>query len=229
MKKILLCIEDYNELLFLEGLLKKLGFDIESIRNEAALSEKVIGFSPDVVIATGDGNKVQGQRVSKKVKKKDSGPKLILLFPRLKLRNQNLLSQYTADAAVETPLNPRSIINSVCQVAGIDVDLITQKFEKLSISKDGQNDPMQIIQGKTKTPEKRTDGPPLPSEEENSIRMKHYKELLKNAPQSHVNGFPHNRVADETAEIRKWANHNDVKQIDEERKAFVRALFKKGS
>jgi DNA-binding response OmpR family regulator len=227
MKKILLCIEDYNEMLFLEGLLKKLGFVVETIRNETAIAERVLGFSPEVVIASGDGQKINGGRVSKKVKKKGSSTKLILLFPRLKLRNQNILTQYEADAAVETPLNPRSIINSICQVCGISPDAIIQKFEKLSIGKEAANESVQIVHGKNNIV--KVDGPVLPTAEEEQKRMKKYAEILKEAPKSHLNGFPHNRIADEIVEIRKWEVENNVTSLDEERKSFVRALFKKSS
>src|SRR4051812_37957777 len=136
MKRIFMVIEDYNELLFLETLLKKVGFEVETVKNEVNVAERMLALSPDLVIATGDGLKVNGIRVSKKVKKKGYNAKLLLLFPRSKLQNPQLLNSFVADAAVETPLNPRAIITSVCQLLDLDLDSLMQKFERLSATRD---------------------------------------------------------------------------------------------
>jgi hypothetical protein len=229
LKRILLVIEDYNEALFLETLLKKVGFEVESIRNEVTLAERMLAISPDLVVATGDGLKVNGQRVSKKVKKKGNHSKLLLLFPRQKLQNPHLLDSFVTDAAAETPLNPRTIITAVSQLLGIDIDTIMSKFDKLSISKEAnaKDDALQVIAGKkTKrvspsTPSARLDP------EADRVRVQKYADFLKDAPKSNLNGFPHNKVQDELASIREYEKENNLNSLDEERKSFVTKLFKK--
>lgn len=224
MRKILLVLEDYNELLFLETLLKKVGFDVVSIRNEVSLTEKMMGFSPDLVIATGDGHRISGARVGKKVKKGGNHAKLLLLFPRAKLQSDHLLDSLSADGVVETPLNPRNIILTICGLTGMSPDHVIGKFEKLPIAHDTVTRPEEIqIISSRKAPASGAD-PADPDRD----RVQKYDQLLKDLPASPYNGFSRQSVQAETKEMRDYERtHADVKAIDELRQAFVKALFKK--
>ena len=46
MVRVLVLLEEYNELLFLEAFLKKLGFDTLGLQRTALLDRKLLGFSP---------------------------------------------------------------------------------------------------------------------------------------------------------------------------------------
>jgi hypothetical protein len=232
MRRILLLLEDYNEQIFLETLLKKLGFDAESIRSEASVSEKMMAFSPDLVIATGDGHKINGGRVSKKVKKHKAHAKLLLLFPRSKLRDISLIA-LDADGAVEIPLNPRTVIASICQLTAVDVTTIMTKFDKLPVGRDTSDDvvtdnSLHIITGKKNV--KKSPAPDLASvpRENDHNRVARYAAYLQNVPPAKENGFVHSQIQSEVSEIRKYEKeHPETEDIDKQRKAFVRALFKK--
>ncbi|MDZ4677135.1 MAG: hypothetical protein SGI74_06445 [Oligoflexia bacterium] len=227
MKRILLVIEDYNELLFLETLLKKVGFEVESIRNEVTLAERMLAISPDLVVATGDGHKINGVRVGKKVKKKGNHSKLLLLFPRNKLQNPDLLDAFIADAAVETPLNPRTIITSVSQLLEVDLAAIMVKFDKLSISKDSSADNLQHITGKKEKHVSTSESNHTLHPESDQLRVQKYAQFLKEAPTSNLNGFPHNKVQEELSSIRQYEKSTDLTLLEQERKNFVLKLFKK--
>jgi CheY-like chemotaxis protein len=236
MRRVLLVLEDYNELLFLETLLKKLGFDVESIRNEVSLSEKIMGFAPDLIVATGDGHKINGTRVAQKIKKRVGQTRLLLIFPRQKLQ-QGATETFAADGVIESPLNPRSIITSICQLTGVSPDSIMIKFEKLPIAQDyPAGEGIQIIGSRMAAPKKSSATASAAAQAPanahvtgksaaQSTRAERYAAILKDAPQSKINGFKHEFIQDEIAEIRK--DEQKWKAIDEERKAFVVALFKK--
>jgi len=225
MRRVLLVLEDYNELLFLGTLLKKVGFDIESIRNEISLTEKMMGFSPDLVIATGDGQKINGIRVSKKVKKKGQHAKLLLLFPRQRLQQERALDTFAADGAVETPLNPRQIIASVCQMTGVGLDGVMAKFEKLPIAHEqAAPEGMQIITAKKGAPkaEHNTD-----VSSQMSPRAQHYFEILKGLPKGPEVTFSRQLVQKEMENNAREPAPPHWDEIEEGRKKFVEALFKK--
>jgi DNA-binding response OmpR family regulator len=233
MRRVLLVLEDYNELLFLETLLKKVGFVVESIRNELSLNEKLMSFSPELVIATGEGNKINGIRVSKKVKKKGSHTKLLLLFPRHTLQTERSLDNFIADGAVETPLNPRSIITSVCQLSGVAPEGIMAKFEKLPIAQEQEASPgIQIISSKKMPPKADVNsdasksGEWVPEDPEKS-RAARYARILKNAPKEPEAAFSRQRVLDEMERVKKLPDPPNAEDVENQRLAFAKALFKK--
>lgn len=215
MKRILLILEDLNEQNFIEVLLKKISFDVLSIRKESVINETVLGFRPDVVISTGEGSKISGHRVVTQIKAKGVDPKLILLFSINQAADKSITSKYKYDFLLETPINPIGLITAICKVVGIDKDPVIKKYEKLPISQLDQSadSELQIISYKNK---------------KKSERAAKYDEILKNAPQSKENGFARKKVNEELQKIRDFEKENkDVKEIDEERKKFVSALFKK--
>ena len=223
MRRILLVLEDYNELLFLETLLKKVGFDVEGIRNETSLAEKMVGFSPDLVIATGDGHKISGVRVGQKVKKKGQKAKLLLLFPRQRFQQERAMDIFSADGAAETPLNPRAILGSVCDLTEVPPEGVMTKFEKLPIARESAAPQgIQIITGK-KPP--RAVAADLSSTPED--RAQKYLQILRSAPTGPETTFPRQLVQQEMEKNSAAPLPPHWDEIDKERKKFVELLFKK--
>ena len=58
MVKVLLVYEDFNELTLTESCLKKVGFDVVGISNELLVSDQLLAFYPDIVVAHGKNGKV---------------------------------------------------------------------------------------------------------------------------------------------------------------------------
>lgn len=186
MRRILLVIEDYNELLYVEKSLKKVGFDVESLPSEASLPERMMGFLPDLVIATGDGNRINGHSVSKKVKRKGMQSLLLLLFPRQKLLQVDIAT-YAAEGAIETPINPRTLIKAVCDYLGIPASSILSKFDKFLSGLESDEQGMQIISNK------KNNAPDL-RYANGEMRSERYRKLLENIPETPVKEFDHQSV-----------------------------------
>jgi DNA-binding response OmpR family regulator len=220
-RKILLCLEDYNELLFVETLLKKLGFTVDVARNEQLLPDQLLSTLPELVVATGKGHKINGARIGKKVKHKGLRAKLLLLFPRGKIPHKQELSEMGADGAVETPLNPRRFIMAICEITGLESELVIAKFDKLPIGKGqaGNGENIQVIHGEV--PLKKTDS---------KSRTEKYNALLKDVPPSKQELFSKKKIQDEVTDIRRQEKESDPRELSElekGRNAFVVALFKK--
>ena len=79
MKKIMFVMEDYNEMVFVETVLKKIGFDCMGLQNDVAINDKILGFSPALLIADGFGRKTNGLLLCQKIKRTKGFPKIILV------------------------------------------------------------------------------------------------------------------------------------------------------
>jgi CheY-like chemotaxis protein len=258
MRRILLVIEDYNEALFLEGFLKKLGFDLENVRSESQLSDKMLSFAPDLVVATGDGKKISGAKVTEKVRRKGSKARLLLLYSKNRMADQMFLDNGVADGITETPVNPRDFVVMVCRLLALELEPMIKKFEKLPLGQDTapNEDNLVIVQGgkaeskpAPAAPESvdasGNAGPPLHHAAPAGIapqptgrfdlqpsisaaeRKARIETELKKVPPSEFSRFQGARIQTELKDLREFEKTPGVKQIDERRKEFVTALFKK--
>jgi len=218
MRRILLVIEDYNELLYVEKNLKKVGFDVESLPSEASLPERMMGFLPDLVIATGDGNRINGHSVSKKVKRKGVASHLLLLFPRQKLLQLDIAT-YAAEGAIETPINPRALIKTVCEYTGIPSAPLLQKYEKFLPQTEPDEATMQFISDKGFDIRV---GPYANGE----TRTNRYNQLVKEAPETRDKVLDHQSVEDERRLQKSIPDTPEEAALDEKRKDFVKKLYK---
>lgn len=217
MKKILLINEDFNEQLFLDTFLKKIGFDTLALRSEVSLLDTLLGFKPNVVIATGDGPKVKGLRIAEKLKKRGSKAVLMLLFPPHRARDEKAMAAFKDFTIIETPVNPRLLIGLLCDALGLNKDVIMQKFERLPMvkaasgttEKDGQKQNDSSLVKVTSAPKK-------------------FDDILKQFPPYPDRGFPKETVQSEVKGIREFEEKNpDLKSLDKKRIDFVLKLFKK--
>lgn len=131
MRRVLLVIEDYNELVFLETLLRKMGLDVLSIQNDGAVSEKILEFRPEMIVATARGRRVNGLKLGPKLKRQRGLPHLLLLAQGAVSNEEVAAAQ--ADAVVPSPLQPREFVSRMAKVAGLDVASFVEKFDKLGM------------------------------------------------------------------------------------------------
>lgn len=209
-------------MLFLEGFLKKLGFDVDSIRSEAALAEKVLAFAPHLVLSTGEGKKINGNRVHGKL---NNNCQLILLFPRNKLNDEKFTANYFAQAMEETPVNPPRLLKAICSVTGLEEDTVLEKYQKLGIaqgSMDGDDQEMQVVSGKVGS-----QGLPLVDPKEEKRRVKKYADLIAELPDTPEVPFDKAKVKAAVEDNQKNADDDSTKELNQQRKDFVKALAKK--
>ena len=80
MLRVLLVLEDYGELVFLQILLSKLGFDVGTLKNPKAMQDSLAKLNPDVVLMTARGKRVNGTELSAHIKKIQGRPKIVFLL-----------------------------------------------------------------------------------------------------------------------------------------------------
>src|SRR5262245_13824695 len=113
MKRILLVIDDYGELLFLQTLLKKLGFDVDGIQNERHFEESCLSLNPDVIIASAKGKRVNGLEIAEGLRKVRGFPKILLLAANTIVERLRGLQLAHIDGVLESPVSAIQLLSLI--------------------------------------------------------------------------------------------------------------------
>lgn len=237
MKRVLLVIDDYGELLFLQTLLKKLGFDVDGIQNERSFEDTFLALNPEIVIATAKGKRINGLEIAEGLRKVRGLPKVILLATGPIWDRLRGLEIPSVDGVLESPVAASRLLGMIAGVAELDRDGLLEKYRKLkaTLSKDSEAD-AQILQrelaaesdqggvaGVASAPKPLLRPSTMSSEE----RQKRYQEHLAKQEPVELSRFPRERVEEFTKEIRATEDPQEIAALEEERQTFVKAMFKK--
>jgi hypothetical protein len=229
-------IDDYNEMVQLETLLKKVGFDTIGIQNEQQVTEKLVAFRPEIIIVDFQGSKIHGLNLGSKIKKNASGiPRMALLLPKNIGLTEEQLAATTFDAAIERPYGDTLILKMLGHLSQIDIEALLAKYLKLV----GVDKKEPFSDGIDKSASAKTfilPHHPSKGVADHSLDLEttkrverelNYARHLQSLPTPEVDTFPHQLVRTETAELRAIAKGEDLEDLEEERREFVRLLFKK--
>lgn len=150
MRRILLVIDDFNELVELETLFRRLGFDVLSLGREMHVPEALLGFPPDLVVATGRGRHVDGLKLAPKLHYGGSQrPKLVVLLKAAKeagaVATDRDLSYADVDAVIETPFEPRGALKVVAHLLGLASEPLLEKYAKIVSARLFEPEQVRII------------------------------------------------------------------------------------
>lgn len=134
MKKIMLVIDDFQELVHIESVLKRVGFDVLSIGKEVLLADAIVGFHPDILMASARGRAVDGFRLAPRIKKMTPPPRVALVVATNQTITLTNEVRPFVDALIEAPIDGKRLIQIVAQLAGIASENLLKKYEKLSAS-----------------------------------------------------------------------------------------------
>lgn len=120
MSKILLVYEDFSETMLVESTLKKVGFDVVSIGSEALLSQQIVSFNPDAVIAHGRSSKVSTISVGKKLKDmlRWNGKVVLIFYSSAKPLAEDLIKM-RMDTILESPVSLEKLIQVLARVLNL--------------------------------------------------------------------------------------------------------------
>jgi hypothetical protein len=224
-RRILLAIEDYNELVFCETILKKIGFDTQSYQTELAISESLISFRPDLLIMTAAGTRVNGLNYLQKLKTKYAALPVVLVGLRktLNVKDKQIV------ALLEPPVSPRLLIEVMASLFGMDEEPMIVKFERATDSKKASKDQasvyvtgsdwdvtMRLFKEKTKqAPD---------AVQERALR---YKKIAEATSLPEFQGINKDLLKDQVKEFRAQENTEEVAEIDEERRMFAIELARR--
>lgn len=142
MRKILLVIDEYRELVAIENLLRRVGFDVLSVGKDILVNDALAGFLPDIVIVTMKGRAVDGVKVSSRVRKLTPAPRVAFVTGIDNAAASAVEQKLFTDAVIALPLQPVAVIRTVAQLSNLDPNPLIGKFQKLSSGRmaDGKDD-----------------------------------------------------------------------------------------
>ncbi len=212
LKKILLVFADYNELEATQVFLKKVGFDVVGINNEAKLADQLLAFNPDIVVSSGATAQVSSLRVGTKLKENTRfHGKAVIIFPADYRPTPTDLIKVRMDATLELPVDPIRLLQILAKLSNQDPFALAEKFRKMSNSRG-----LPPSGGTIKDPQ----------------RVSQYEKFLKThpvGPQFDLQKSTINKatVKERWEDVKKDLDPKELAELDLLRQAFAKALFEK--
>ena len=242
----MLVIDEYKDLVALENLLRRVGFDVLSVGKELLVNDALLRFHPELVIATAKGRSVEGPRLALRLRKLSPPPRVVLvtngplaLSPELRL---------VVDGVIETPIQPEVVLMTIAKVAGTDSEQLLAKYGKITTSAKWAGPESRKVLGEERAPveakPQATIGRPTPayqpqrawhpvanpgnSAAARSERSDRYDKFLKDNDLGKVDGVMSKEKSQ--AAMRDLKKHAETQRetlakIDEEKLAFAKSLF----
>lgn len=140
MVRILVVSEDYNEMIFFQSLLRKVGFDVEATNNPLNFSSLLLSFNPKVLLLTADGKRVKGLDLIKKIRKKEGWPKIILIRENesIKIPTEFIVSGQVDDV-LEAPVTVKKLLVSLASASELDSESLKKMLGKISAKKNKES------------------------------------------------------------------------------------------
>jgi hypothetical protein len=232
-------LEDYGELMFLQTVLKKLGFDVDSIQNPRGFNGHVLSMNPDVLVMTALGKKVHGIDLSKGLRRVRGLPRVILL----RANGQSEDPSAQVDAWLETPVPALTLLSTIGDLCGLNNQVLAEKFQKLRMQEIEEEKArvLKMIEGDGATLDRGQGangdfGTTLPPKEPPPLltpttlapaeRSERYKKFLAEPPPKE-HGFASRQVVEQVKALRRDESAADLADLERERKLFVEHLFRK--
>jgi len=230
MMRILMVLEDYGELMFLQTVLKKMGFDVDAIQNPRSFNDSVLRMNPDVLVMTAHGKKVNGVELAKGVKRVRGIPHVVLISAPGAVKND--------DHAVwlESPVGAMDLLNMIADLGKLDKAGMADKFSKLRLQEgisearilkpNNDNKPIEELLKSMDSPGnfESVQSTALTPEQ----RKERYKKFLSEDRPAQI-GFGVKQVQEQIKNLRKDESVEELADLERERKAFVEHLFRKKS
>jgi DNA-binding response OmpR family regulator len=218
--RVLLVFDDFNELSLTETYLKKVGFDVEGISNEARIYDYILSFNPQIMVVCGGGSKVSSVSVGQKLKDglRFNGKSVIIMPNGVRPRVSEMI-KIKSDVMLEAPFEPEKLIQALAKLAAFDPIIMLEKFAKARM-----NDPeleQKLTQAKKATIGQTT----VVVEKRRAERYKKFIEGVELDPKLTT----HNKktVAEAQSKLKKDWDFDKLEEQDELKRQFAKALFKK--
>lgn len=249
MRRILLVIDDFNELVGLETLFRRLGFDVLSLGRESLVVDAILGFPPDLVIATGRGRHIDGLHLASKLRIGTVNPRLVVLMPSRDdgdFSSDPDLLHADVDAVIETPFDPHAALKVVARLLAIPSEPLLDKFAKIINARLFEPEELKIIKHQepperlihvTGTGEIMPSAIPSEQAEETTVRPKserekRYEKFLAEEVEAELPPMlnaDHMRDArlrlEESEKNRSIEEEQKIAKLQREKREFVRAMI----
>lgn len=218
--RVLLVFDEYQEMMVTETYLKKVGFDVIGIMNELSIQEKIFEFNPEAIIVSGKSNRVSSISVGKKLKDilRYDG-RVVLALPKNQRPDPDELRKIKMDVLMESPIQSDRLIQVLAKFSGVSAEPILEKLKKARLSDPDLNQKMTMISGR-------------PSEKQinpkDSRRAQIYEQFIQ---QTQIDvkqtSFEKAELVKRQKELKKTWDFGILEEIDQLKRQFASALFKK--
>lgn len=232
MLRILMVLEDYGELMFLQTVLKKIGFDVDAIQNPRQLQDSMLAMNPDMLVMTANGKKIKGVELKQSVNRIRGLPHIVLIRSHGTIERE---AEQGVDAWLDSPVGAMNLLNVIGDLAGLNKEVLADKFVKLRLQEPSA-DPTRVLRSDGQPGEAsemgKADAPSGNFSTLNSStispqerKLRYMKFLTAEVPIQE--GFSAKQVKDQVKDLRAQENPESLADLERERREFVNHLFRK--
>jgi DNA-binding NtrC family response regulator len=230
MLRVLLVIDDYSELTYVQTLLKKVGFDTEGVQTQRKYADAALGFNPQVVIVTGHGKNVDGFRLAQSIQRRNNWPKVIITDNSGEPYSQQFLDDMCVDKVIGSPMAVRELLQVLAAIGDMDFEVLIEKYNKIkgSLQRDGAPQGGSGIQGSdSKVVSTVKKSALVANPEEDKKRKSRFEQNLIPGLNTKSSSYQREQIIAATKKIRTAEAPEDLPEVEDQRKKFVKALFRK--
>lgn len=233
MLRVLMVLEDYGELMFLQTVLKKIGFDVDSTQNPRKFNDSLLAMNPDILLMTAAGKRIRGVELSTQVRKQRGLPKIILI--RTGGFSQDSVKDAEIDGWLESPVAAPDLLDKIAELCHLNKQILQDKLLKLRMSETSEEQARVLkLEGEEHggTLDKSVQssgnfGTLKASTMSSNERQSRYNQFLKDNDAPPSAGFGFKDVQEQVKALRKEESQSNLEDLERERRAFVEHLFKK--
>ncbi len=233
MRKVMLVVDDYQEMVAIENLLCRLGFDVLSLGKDILVNEALYRFHPDIVIATSKGHGVDGYKVAERVKKQFPPPKVALTYTGEIPPALTPKSKMNVDGLIGTPVQAQNLIKLVASLGDLDFEPLWEKFQKIMKAPISPKELELVRVFGTPTEEWDPVKTPGQAATMRTARSSRYDEFLRrnadDVPEQTVLPRDIARTAMEELKADSRGEAEQLEEIHREKMKFVKTLFAEGA
>jgi hypothetical protein len=151
MRKVMLVIDEIQQLVGLESFLRRFGFDVLSLSKDSQVADAQLGFMPDIVIASHQGRNVDGLKLSRQLKRTMRPPPRIAICYSSAPPSLTKDDERSIDALLEIPAVGESAIRLLAQLAGVKTEPLLEKYRRFANARFTSDEQVVIVQGVSPT------------------------------------------------------------------------------
>lgn len=242
MFRILLILEDLNQLNAIKIFLTKLGCAVETQGVELGLKDRVISFHPDIVLTGGSGKKVNPGTVASKIKEIKEDIKVIMVLAKGMKLALNDLAENRYDAFIESPFDPIRLTTTLNKFRGKNSIDLVEKYQKLmngivgkmgephlGNAKEDHSTTIRVGRGGANNEDgaRSVFGAKFSSSLGSDLRNQKYDDLTFGLTVDPISSITKEAAQAKWAEMQKDWDPNKLNELDKAKREFVNELFRK--